>query len=485
MAITADRLSPLSRRLIPSLADLLFVALLVTQAQPSLFSDADTGWHLWSGNQVLAHGPGPVPDTFSYSRAGASWQSPQWLGEAVLARVYRSGGWTALALFCSGLFAATLAWAYRRAFTRAQHVPWAMTVTLLAALVTWPHVLARPVVFAYPLFLAALAVTQREKPGALAAGALAALAALWANVHPSAPLAAAVAGLAWLSRPRERWLAIGAGLALLALGATPSGFGWLAGMLPTGDNRILFAGIDEWKSPQFREPRYWALLLAILFALGARSRGGSLAPGERAGGLLGLAAALVAARFAPFALLAWSPRLAQDLAGPPDVRPGGLFCEIDRTTRPFERVLRPGLWSLAIGAAALWLAPSLARWMPEVARGFPERDFPVAALAEAERLELGPKALTTYGWGGWLGFASHGRTRVFIDGRAGFYSGPVLRDYLALSRLRPDWQHALARAAPDWMLLPRDLPLVTAAATTGRWRVAWSDSTSAILLPAR
>ncbi len=486
MAITADRLSPTARRLVPSLADLLFVTLLLTQAQPSLFSDADTGWHLWSGAQVLAHGPGPRPDTFSYGRAGAPWQSPQWLGEAVLAWIHRHGGWTGLALFCSALFAATCAWAYRRAFARSQHAPWALALTLLAALVTWPHLLARPVVFAYPLFLAALALAQSERPGPRVALGLGALAALWANLHPTAPLAVVVAVLAWGARPRERWLLIGAGLALLALGATPSGFGWLAGMMPTGGNRLLFAGIDEWKSPQFREPRYWALLVALLLAIGARARGGPLARGERIAGLLWIAAALLAVRFAPFGALAWTPRLAADLAGDPAARsPRGPWAELDRTTRPFERALRPGVWALVVGAAALILAPSLARWMPEVARGFPARDFPLAALAQADQRALGPRALTSYGWGGWLGFASSGRYRPYLDGRAGFFSGAVLDDYLTLSRLRPGWEPALARAAPDWMLLPRDLPLSVAAPLTGRWRTVWSDSAAAILVPVR
>jgi hypothetical protein len=60
------------RYLLPSIADLLFIGLLLTRVQPTLFHDADTGWHLWAGSVTLEHGPGPIPDALTFTQSEPS-----------------------------------------------------------------------------------------------------------------------------------------------------------------------------------------------------------------------------------------------------------------------------------------------------------------------------------------------------------------------------------------------------------------------------
>jgi hypothetical protein len=150
-------------------------------------------------------------------------------------------------------------------------------------------------------------------------------------------------------------------------------------------------------------------------------------------------------------------------------------------TAPFERGLRPGLWPVLLGGLFLALAGRLAPLYPGVAHGFPSDRFPERALAAAERLGLGPRVFNGYRWGGYLSWAAPGRYRVFIDGRAGFFGDAVLADYLTVMELRPGWREVLARYRPDWILVPPDTPVASAAPLAGDWTVAYGDSTAVVL----
>jgi len=86
---------------IPSLPDIFFVVLLVSAfAQPAglsaLLTDGDTGWHIRTGELVLASGQAPLVDHFSFTRAGQPWFAWEWLSDVILARAFawRGGNWS-------------------------------------------------------------------------------------------------------------------------------------------------------------------------------------------------------------------------------------------------------------------------------------------------------------------------------------------------------------------------------------------------------
>jgi hypothetical protein len=493
MPITSEQLTPWQRRLIPSLTDLLFAALVFSQLNSRLFEDADTGWHLWAGMETLTHGPRAIADTLSFTRAGVPWRDVSWLADAVFALLYRHAGYFGVAALVALLFAGLFTWLYRILLRETGHVPAAATATLLAALVGVLQLMARPVVFSLVLVLAAWELVRVPGRERFALWLLPPLTALWANVHPAAFIAPGLALFGWITRGRDRRLALAAFLSLVALGATPWGFDWLRDMVPTGDNLMLFMNIDEWQTPRFSEPRCWFLFAYLLLALAVRRRGPRLAWGESVLGLACVAGSLLALRIGPIAALLWAPWLARDLAGREDGdthegRPaGGALGRFWRAAQgslaPFEGVLRPGLWPALIIVLLLAFAPQWSRAFPRVSEGFPPRSFPRHAMAEAERLGLGPRVLNSYGWGGYVSWVYHGRWKVFIDGRAGFYGGETLADLIKLSKLGPGWQEVLERRRPDWMLLQQGAPLAVATPLTGRWRVVYRDSLAAILTP--
>src|ERR1017187_1259930 len=81
----------------PSLLDVFFGALLLgafahPQALQSLLSDGDTGWHIRTGELVLATGHAPVADPFSFTRPHEPWFAWEWLADVVFAETWRWRG---------------------------------------------------------------------------------------------------------------------------------------------------------------------------------------------------------------------------------------------------------------------------------------------------------------------------------------------------------------------------------------------------------
>jgi hypothetical protein len=487
MRISSQSLSPLQRRLVPSLTDVLFAALAAGQFHRAMFADGDSGWHLWAGFDVLAHGPRAIPDTLSFTRAGVPWRNVEWLADAILALCYRHAGYFGVTVLLALVFATVCTWLYRISLRETGHVPASALAMGLVAAVLLLQLMARPLVISFLLVLAAWELVRVPGRERWALWLLPPLTAVWANLHPTAFLAPALAGFGWLARDRDRRLAGATLLSLAALGATPLGYGWLRDIAPAGENLKLLARIQEWQTPRFTDSRFAFVLAYLLLAVGARRWGPRLARDEALMGMACLAGTLFAARLGPIAAILWAPYLARDLAGWSRERGGWLFGSLWRAAQeslgPFERAFRPGLWPALLCVLGLALAPRFAGRFPDGARGFSEDSFPYRALAVADRLDPGPRVLSSYGWGGYLSWVRGGRWKVFVDGRAGFFAGDVLGDYFHILELRPGWQEILARRQPDWMLLESGSPLVGAAPLTGRWRVAYRDSLAAILTP--
>jgi hypothetical protein len=484
MAITSEQLTPWQRRLVPGLTELLFVLLFLSQLDARLFSEV-TGLHLWAGLEALRHGPGLLPDTLSFTRQGALWLNPEWLGDVVLALAWRHAAYLGVAVLCALVFAGTFTWLYRILVDETNQPAVSLMVTLLAAAVAYLHLAARPSTLVLPLLLAAWELTRKPRPE-WAAFALPALAALWANVHPSVLVVPLLAGYAALTHSRGPRGWIIAVLCLGALSATPTGAAWLVEIIPSSADLAFLRGIDEWKPPRLDELRFLGVWVYAAVALVARRGGAPLGRAERLLGLSVIAVSLLVVRMAPLAGVVWAPRLARDLtahAARARGMPGAVLAVLQETLAPFERVFRPGLWPAVFGVGAILAAPCLGAFLPGVERGFSTADFPVRALTEAARLDLGPRVLNADGWGDYISWVGRGRWRVFMDARVGLYSGSVLADYLRIAGLRPGWEGALAQYRPDWLLWRNGARLAREVVDSGRWRVAYRDSLAVILTP--
>src|ERR1700692_2632382 len=90
------RTNPLVR-VLPSLTDLAFfgpIVFLFTRMEgvKTMLGDGDTGWHIRTGQWILANGRVPDKDIFSYTKAGETWYAWEWLWDACFAWLYQHGG---------------------------------------------------------------------------------------------------------------------------------------------------------------------------------------------------------------------------------------------------------------------------------------------------------------------------------------------------------------------------------------------------------
>src|SRR5690348_18242478 len=104
--------SNIAVRLLPSLTDFAFLMPIVLlfgrmEGMQTLLGDCDTGWHIRTGQWIIANHQVPFHDLFSYSKPGGVWYAWEWLADVIMAALYGMGGLRALAVACILLICAT------------------------------------------------------------------------------------------------------------------------------------------------------------------------------------------------------------------------------------------------------------------------------------------------------------------------------------------------------------------------------------------
>src|ERR1035441_51593 len=111
-------------KLLPSLADFAFLMPIVflfarMDGAKTLLGDCDAGWHIRTGQWILATDRVPVTDLFSFSKPGQPWYAWEWLSDVAWAWLTAHGGLAALVLFATLLISTTFALLYRLARRKA------------------------------------------------------------------------------------------------------------------------------------------------------------------------------------------------------------------------------------------------------------------------------------------------------------------------------------------------------------------------------
>src|SRR5271155_1786499 len=106
-----------TRWFLPSIGDLLFVVLLgvlaFTNLSVRLLGDAGIGWHIRTGQLILAnHAAVPRTDPFSSSMFGKPWFAWEWLYDVIVGGFDRTVGLNGVVLFTSLIIAVTFAWPF-------------------------------------------------------------------------------------------------------------------------------------------------------------------------------------------------------------------------------------------------------------------------------------------------------------------------------------------------------------------------------------
>jgi len=179
----------LALRFFPSLTDVafllpipfIFVNLVGAKV---LLQDEDTGWHVRTGEWILANHRLPYSDMFSFTRPGAPWFAWEWLWDVMFGWLHQHGGMAAVVLASLLVICLTCALTYRLALRKCDNVLIAFGVTLVAIAGSTIHWLARPHLFTLLFVVIFYHILERVQDGRTRLlWWLPFLMVLWTNIH--------------------------------------------------------------------------------------------------------------------------------------------------------------------------------------------------------------------------------------------------------------------------------------------------------------
>jgi hypothetical protein len=485
----------ITRALTPSFSDCFFIALIAwlficgASGWKSLLGDGDTGWHIRTGQYILAHHSVPTHDLFSFSRPNAPWFAWEWLTDVLYALLFQIGGLKAIVLLAGlmiGLFAVVV---LRYTLWRGANGLVAAFITLLAVGASSMHFLARPHLFTLLLVPICLWVVEadRRKPTRWL-WTLIPVTGVWTNLHGGFVIFLVCLGLlivacaleAALGTPRwpeiRRYSALLLGCSLVSL-VNPYGVQLHVHIFEYLRADWIKNVVQEFQAPTFRSEgqlQYEALLLAGLITIGFLLRKRLFA---EALWILFLAhSSLISVRHAPLYATVAAPLIACEISlwwetGVAHLKKSSALRILHQLGTDFAPGFRrTSVWPAVLVVALIVLDAPL-KWP----RDFPSELFPTAMVHQHADLIASGRLLTVDQWGDYIIYSFYPRQKVFVDGRSDFYGEKLGREYLHLLQGTYDWRAIMHRHGFDVALLPVDWPLASMLKMEPSWQVVQDD----------
>jgi hypothetical protein len=524
--------------LLPSSADLIFVALLgvlaFTPLAVRLLGDAGIGWHIRTGQQILATHSIPRVDPFSSTMQGKPWFAWEWLYDVAVGGLEAHLGLNGVVWLTAVVIAAVFAWTFQILLNRGVHLCVALGLVLLAAGASMIHFLARPHVLTWLFTLAwfwILDRSERECFGGRAGQSrelwiLPLLTLVWVNVHGGFLLGFALLVIFWLAAmwtwlrakegriedalkrisaaKRARDLVYVGLLSAAASFANPYGWRLHAHIYSYLSNRFLMDHIEEFQSPNFHGVAQKCFAVLILIALAVFALRRELVSNVRLSHVLmvlfAVYAGLYASRNIPVSsiLLAFvigplvcqsskpgapeakgAPRLADFARRGTAEQRGGFFSRMAH----LDSTLRGHLWPIVAVVVTLAIAANGGQVGSQslMDAHFDPKRMPVDAANYLDLHDVGPIFNPDY-WGGYLIYRLYPKHRGgVIDDRHDLYGEEFLKSYLKVLHVdEPYDQFPLARQN-GCFLLPKNGPLGVALFESGRYKSLYADDVAVLL----
>ena len=509
-------------KFLPSLTDMAFLMPLVfvfarMEGIKSLLGDCDTGWHIRTGEWILAHHRVPMHDIFSFTKPNSVWYAWEWLTDVLFAWLHAHGGLRTIAFFSMLLICLTFLLLFRLVRRRSNAII-AVLVTMVAAATSSIHWLTRPHLFTVFLLVVFYSTLESVRAGKTKLGPVPYLAILpvvtivWTNLHGgffvgALMIAAYGVGdllkLALTTQPEERrpaWVRarryfLSALACLAASLVNPYTWRLHQHVFTYLTDPYQSQHIEEFFSISFHHPM--AIFFEVMLLVGAMAAAWHAAKGRYVEPVLFLMwshAALLAARNIPLFAIVAAPVMASAIeewvAAIPAWNLAGWarsaaakFSSIASETTETDSIPR---WHLAsVVGFAIFAALLYAPNPPKSFRAeFDPKAFPAGAI---NLLRSDPAALifASDQWGDYLIYRLYPGTKVFTDGRSDFYGPEFGKDYLGVMYVAYDWEKILGRFGVNTILLSPSAPLAGALKESVRWRVVYDDGVSLVFRSSR
>ena len=505
-------------KMLPSLTDFAFLMPIFflfgrMNGLKTLLSDCDTGWHIRTGEWILAHHGVPTHDIFSYSKPDGAWYAWEWLTDILWAFLNSHGGLATVATVGILLIAFTFTLLFRLV-RRKSNALVAVVVTMTAAVASSVHWLARPHLFTLlflVLFYGALENVRAGKTRFHGIPYLVILpfaTILWTNLHGGFFVGIILVGTYGMGealklifapdlgdqrkavmRTAEKYI-LCAFACLVASLVNPYTWHLHQHVIQYLADPYQTQHIMEFLSVSFHHPLAifleGMLLLSALAAFSSASKGSFVEPLML---LMWAHGALLSTRNIPIFMIIAAPQAAavieQWLTRLPELnvaswlrRAGTKFNTVAASMTETDRIGRwhPISMAGALGVIALLYAPHPpSKFRPE----FDPKSFPVAAV---QKMHLDPsqRVFTFDQWGDYLIYRLYPRTKVFMDGRSDYYGSDFNQKYLDVITVNYGWEKTLAKFGVDTILMPPGTPLAGALKVSSQWRVVYDDGIAVV-----
>jgi hypothetical protein len=506
-------------KFLPSLADFAFLMPMAflfgrMNGAKTLLGDCDTGWHIRTGEWILANGWVPMKDIFSFSKPDAQWFAWEWLSDVAFAKINALGGLQLLVMCAILMLSITFA-ALFLLVKRKSNAVIAVLITMLACAGSSIHWLARPHLFTLLFLVLFYAGLERvaEGRGRIFGAPILVLfpiaTVLWTNLHGGffvgALMILAYAGGEILRavfapgatqlRPALRkasgYLMSGAGCLAASL-VNPYTFHLHVHLVQYLRNPWNSQHIMEFLSPTFHHPT--AIFFEMMLAMAVGAAIWNLRQGRLTEALLVAIwahAGLLASRNIPIFMIAAAPvvgaAIQQWLLCLPELqvaewvrRAAAKFNRLAEATSETDAMARLHLVSVMamLLVAALVFAPQ----PPKKFRAeFDPGVYPAAALAMLPG-DSGSRVFTNDEWGDYLIYRGH---KVFVDGRSDFYGNDFEEKYIDVLNVKYGWEKTLSGFGVDTVLMPPTAPLSGALKESSRWHVVYDDGIAVVFRSAQ
>ncbi|HYM12077.1 MAG TPA: hypothetical protein VEU62_15185 [Bryobacterales bacterium] len=495
---------------VPSLTEIVFVSvmlwLFLAGAGPvTLLGDGDTGWHIRTGEYILAHHSLPNQDLFSFSKAGQTWYAWEWLSDVVFALVHKAGGLIGVVLLAGVLIASTSALLFRYMLWQGSNMLVALLLMLVASSASTIHWLARPHLFSYlllPVTVWLLEADRRRETRWVYA--LAGLCVLWTNLHGGflaliatvgIYLAGSVMETLWTPAAERQWrrprrYAQLFGLSAAATLVNPYTYHLHVHILNYLRSDFILNHVMEFHSPNFRgegigyfEILLFASMAAIPLLLKRKDVTLPLLM------MFWAHAALQSARHVLLFVAVAGPVVARELSllweqAAASMKNGWLA-----TLR--EVAVDYGAGCYGAGRVVGWLSPACVALMTVVLfhtqnqermrAEFSNLRFPVDACKAEGDVLASHRVFTSDQWADYLIYRYYPKLKVFFDGRSDFYGSELGDEYMQVMNADYRWSKIFDRYRFDVALLPTDWPLATTMKSDPNWKVKYDDGKALLL----
>lgn len=502
----SERLKSLKNILKPSVLDIVFVTILVfilfIDCGGHILKDADTGFHIMTGNFILNNLEFPSKDIFSYTCAGQKWVAFSWGTDVLFAIANKLAGLNGVVILCTLVILATIFIIYK--FLLYYKVNFYVLVTsmvLFTCLMT-VHCLARPHLFTIFFTVLSFFLLELAKKNKIIYYSIPFIMLIWANIHPGFISGFFILGAYFAGNLLEslfqqdiekqlclknaKYLFIVIIVSLLFSLINPYGLELIAYIHNTLTSYWIVNATNEYKSPNFHgefSVMVYIIILLTFLIIGLSKDKRVLDFPKILILLLWLHLSLFSIRnIAVFGVIA-IPCLALILDESIKKLDFKRLKESSEAFLAIEINCKYHFWPLLVIILSIFLALNNGYFFDKKVLNcsFSPEYIPVRAMKYYEEHPIKGNMLNNDNWGGYIIYA-YPKTKVFMDGRLDMYQQVFLDQYQTIVSGGPGWDKLMAKYDVQWILFDNKTLLYNLLENTPEWKKVYQDELSSIFI---